>query len=146
MDGIGEDADVIFVMTTNRADLLEPALAARPGRVDQAVEFPLPDAEARSRLLDLFGRGLDLALADRATVVAETDGVSPAFLRELVRKAALHAARAGSPRVEDAHFREALDLLERGGTITRAMLGADGGAVNRLDPEDGWGEVEWDEG
>jgi hypothetical protein len=146
MDGIGEDADVIFVMTTNRADLLEPALAARPGRVDQAVEFPLPDAEARSRLLDLFGRGLDLALADRATVVAKTDGVSPAFLRELVRKAALHAARAGSPRVEDAHFREALDLLERGGTITRAMLGADGGAVNRLDPEDGWGEDAWDEG
>ena len=32
-----QDADVIFVLTTNRADLLEPALAARPGRVDQAV-------------------------------------------------------------------------------------------------------------
>jgi hypothetical protein len=144
MDGIGEDADVVFVMTTNRADLLEPALAARPGRVDQAVAFPLPDAEARSRLLDLFGRGLDLALADRAAIVAETDGVSPAFLRELVRKAALHAARAGSSRVEDAHFREALDLLEQGGPITRSMLGAEGGAVEKLDPEGDWDEVEWD--
>ncbi len=129
MDGIGEDADVIFVMTTNRADLLEPALAARPGRVDQAVAFPLPDADARSRLLDLFGRGLELAISDRAAIVAETEGVSPVFLRELVRKAALHAARAGSPRVEDVHFREALDLLERGGRVTRAMLGADSGAV-----------------
>jgi hypothetical protein len=145
MDGIGEDADVIFVMTTNRADLLEPALAARPGRVDQAVELPLPDADARSRLLDLFGRGLDVALTDRATIVAETDGVSPAFLRELVRKAALHAATAGSPRVEDAHFRAALDLFEQGGPITRAMLGADGGAVERLNPEGEWDEVEWDE-
>jgi ATPase family associated with various cellular activities (AAA) len=146
MDGIGEDADVIFLMTTNRADLLEPALAARPGRVDQAVEFPLPDADARSRLIDLFGRGLDMGLTDRDAIVAETEGVSPAFLRELVRKAALHAAVAGSPRVEDAHFREALDLLERGGSITRAMLGADGGAViERLDPEDGWDEAEWDE-
>jgi ATPase family associated with various cellular activities (AAA)/AAA+ lid domain len=145
MDGIGEDADVIFVMTTNRADLLEPALAARPGRVDQAVEFPLPDADARSRLLDLFGRGLDMALTDRTTIVAETDGVSPAFLRELVRKAALHAARAGSPSVEDAHFRAALDLLAQGGPITRAMLGADGGAVQRLNPEGEWDEVEWDE-
>ena len=147
MDGIGEDADVIFVMTTNRADLLEPALAARPGRVDQAVEFPLPDAEARSRLLDLFGRGLDLALTDRAAVIAETEGVSPAFLRELVRKAALHAARAGSPRVEDVHLREALDLLERGGQITRSMLGAGGGALERLNPEGDWNEVEveWDE-
>jgi hypothetical protein len=146
MDGIGEDADVIFVMTTNRADLLEPALAARPGRVDQAVAFPLPDADARSRLLALFGRGLDVALADRAAIVEETDGVSPAFLRELVRKAALHAARAGSPRVEDAHFREALDLLDRGGPITRTMLGADGGAVvEKLDAEDDWDEAEWEE-
>ena len=37
MDGLAEDADVVFVLTTNRADVLEPALAARPGRVDQAV-------------------------------------------------------------------------------------------------------------
>ena len=37
MDGLDEDADVVFLLTTNRADLLEPALAARPGRVDQAV-------------------------------------------------------------------------------------------------------------
>ena len=44
MDGLGEDADVVFLLTTNRADLLEPALAARPGRVDQAVELGLPDA------------------------------------------------------------------------------------------------------
>ena len=143
MDGIGEDADVIFVMTTNRADLLEPALAARPGRVDQAVAFPLPDAHARSLLIDLFGRGLDLALTDRAAIVAETDGVSPAFLRELVRKAALQAARAGSPRLEDVHFREALELLERGGSITRAMLGADGGTMEKLEPE--WGEDGWTE-
>ena len=141
MDGIGEDADVIFVMTTNRADLLEPALAARPGRVDQAVAFPLPDAGARARLLALFSRGLQASLQDRDAIVAETDGVSPAFLRELVRKAALHAAQEGSPRVQDKHFREALDLLEQGGSIMRAMLGADGGAAAaRLDEGDAWDE------
>lgn len=43
IDGLGEDADVAFLLTTNRADLLEPGLAQRPGRVDQAVELPLPD-------------------------------------------------------------------------------------------------------
>src|SRR6185437_8005540 len=47
MDGLGEDADVTFVLTTNRADLLEPALAQRPGRVDHAAGLPLPDADAR---------------------------------------------------------------------------------------------------
>jgi hypothetical protein len=153
MDGIGEDADVIFLMTTNRADLLEPALAARPGRVDQAVEFPLPDDHARARLIQLFGSGLELHLTDEAAVVAATEGVSPAFLRELVRKAALQAAVAGSEKVEDAHFQAALALLESGGAITRAMLGADGGAAaRRLDP-DAWSggggavyeEVEFDE-
>ena len=135
MDGIGEDADVIFLMTTNRADLLEPALAARPGRVDQAVEFPLPDDDARARLIRLFGSGLELRLTDEAAVVAATEGVSPAFLRELVRKAALQAAVAESGTVDDAHFQAALALLESGGAITRAMLGADGGAAaERLDP------------
>ena len=44
MDGLAEDADVAFLLTTNRADLLEPALMQRPGRVDLAVEVPLPDA------------------------------------------------------------------------------------------------------
>jgi ATPase family associated with various cellular activities (AAA) len=129
MDGIGEDADVIFVLTTNRADLLEPALAARPGRIDQAVEFPLPDPAARGRLIALFCRGVDAHLEDRASIVAATEGVSPAFLRELARKATLVAATAGSQQVTDEHFREALDLLARGGSVTRAMLGGDGGAA-----------------
>jgi hypothetical protein len=53
MDGLGEDIDVAFILTTNRADLLEPALAARPGRVDQAVHIPTPDAAGRRRLLEL---------------------------------------------------------------------------------------------
>jgi hypothetical protein len=41
MDGLREDADVLFILTTNRADQLEPGLASRPGRIDQAIEFPL---------------------------------------------------------------------------------------------------------
>jgi ATP-dependent 26S proteasome regulatory subunit len=64
MDGLDEDHDVIFLLTTNRADLLEPALASRPGRIDQAVELPLPDADGRRRLLELYGEGLELALGD----------------------------------------------------------------------------------
>ena len=47
MDGLDEDADVVFLLTTNRADLLEDALASRPGRVDQAVHIGLPDRDAR---------------------------------------------------------------------------------------------------
>ena len=51
MDGLTAEADVAFILTTNRADLLEAALSQRPGRVDLAVEIPLPDEAARRALL-----------------------------------------------------------------------------------------------
>src|SRR4029434_10635919 len=81
MDGIDEDADVAFLLTTNRADLLEPALAARPGRVDLAVEIALPDEGARRRLLQLYGRGLDLRLDDVGSIVKRTQGVTASFIK-----------------------------------------------------------------
>jgi hypothetical protein len=125
MDGMAEDADVLFVLTTNRPDLLEPALASRPGRIDQAVAVPLPDAACRSRLLDLYGQGLELRLARRDALVARTAGASAAFLRELLRKAALAAADEGSGRVvEDRHIEVALrELVVEGGHLTRRLLG-----------------------
>jgi hypothetical protein len=128
MDGLGDDADLLFVLTTNRPDILEPALAARPGRIDQAIEVPPPDAECRQRLLDLYGRGLRLELADREGLVARTAGVSAAFIRELLRKAAVFAAEEdgeGELVVRDRHVHEALaELLIAGGALTQSLLGA----------------------
>jgi hypothetical protein len=132
MDGMAEDADVAFLLTTNRADLLEPALAARPGRVDLAVEIPLPDGEARRRLIALYGRGLDLKLHDVDAVVRRTAGVTASFVKELMRKAALFAVTAGDggdrtqgpPTVTDEHVGAALDeLMAEGNALTRALLG-----------------------
>ena len=124
IDGMGEDADVIFVMTTNRAEILEPALASRPGRVDQAVDFPLPDSRSRERLIELFCEGIPVELPDSSRLVDETEGASPAFLRELVRKAGLFAAVSGDARVLESHFHEALGELDEGGRLTRRILGA----------------------
>src|SRR5688500_16857237 len=104
MDGLADDADILFLLTTNRPELLEPALAARPGRVDQAIEIPLPDADCRRRLFDLYGAGLEVRLHDRDRLVDRTEGVSSAFVRELLRKAALFAADDGEGLVvEDRH-------------------------------------------
>jgi ATPase family associated with various cellular activities (AAA) len=126
MDGLDEDHDVLFVLTTNRADLLEPALASRPGRIDQAVELPLPDAEGRRRLIGLYGEGLDLAAADDQ-LTADLDGVSPAFIRELLRRAALLAAEEtdGALRVSADHLRRAHEELRSGADeLTNTLLGA----------------------
>ena len=73
MDGLGPQAEVIFLLTTNRPEVLEPALSARPGRIDQAIEFPLPDDGCRRRLFELYGRGLDLSGLD-LDAVGRPDG------------------------------------------------------------------------
>jgi hypothetical protein len=126
MDGIGEDADVLFILTTNRPDILEPALAARPGRVDQAIEVPLPDAECRRRLIELYARGLSLRVDRLDAVVERTAGASAAFMRELLRRAALIATdEAERPVVEQRHLDEAIrELVITGGSLTRSLLGA----------------------
>ncbi len=99
MDGAAADADLLFVLTTNRSDLLEPALAARPGRVDVAVEIDLPDADARQRLLTLYGRALPLTLSAEESdeVVQRTEGVTASFLKELLRRAMLECLADGQP-------------------------------------------------
>ncbi len=130
MDGLADDADILFLLTTNRPDILEPALAARPGRIDMAIEMPLPDAECRRRLFGLYGRGLELSLQNLDRLIEQTEGVSPAFIRELLRKAALFAADEGSASViEDHHVADALhELVIEGGALTKKLLGA-GSAV-----------------
>lgn len=128
MDGAAADADIVFLLTTNRPDLLEPALAARPGRVDVAVEIALPDEEARGRLLDLYGGSVQLELTDedRAAVVSRTEGVTASFVKELVRRAVLESVeetgRVGA--VTGTHLTRALDdLLDASQAVTRALLG-----------------------
>jgi len=126
MDGLSDDADVIFLLTTNRPDILEPALASRPGRIDQAIEVPLPDAKCRRRLIELYSHGLSLNMKGLDQLIAKTEGVSAAFIRELLRKAALYAAdeMPDQPVVMDKHVNEALhELTVAGGDLTKSLLG-----------------------
>jgi ATP-dependent 26S proteasome regulatory subunit len=119
---------VIFLLTTNRPEALEPALSARPGRIDQAIEFPLPDEDCRRRLLALYGKGLNLTGLDLDRWIAKTDGVSPAFIEELLRKSALMAAERGENadplplRNEDVE-RAMDELILFGGELTQKLLG-----------------------
>jgi ATP-dependent 26S proteasome regulatory subunit len=134
MDGLAEDADVAFLLTTNRADLLEPALMQRPGRVDLAVEVPLPDALGRARLLDLYGPNLTLRPAVVDEVVQQTEGTTASFMKELVRRTVLLAAESGTEPDAD-HLRTAVaELLSSRDALTRRLLGATGGDVPDYTP------------
>ncbi|TDP96182.1 ATPase family protein associated with various cellular activities (AAA) [Labedaea rhizosphaerae] len=128
IDGVDADADVTFLLTTNRVDTVERALSERPGRVDLAVEIPKPDADGRERLLRLYAEGADLELPDASRIVADTDGVTASFMRELVRRAVseqLHrVARDERVRLTEPVLREALDeLLDQRNRLTRVIVG-----------------------
>jgi cell division protease FtsH len=126
MDGVAGDADIAFLLTTNRLDLVEPALTQRPGRVDLVVEVPLPDEAARRRLLTLYGVSAHLTPEEVDRVVAATAGTTGSFFSELARRAELLAATAGDDRAGLRHIVAALDELGR----SRAAVA---GAVARRD-------------
>jgi DNA polymerase III delta prime subunit len=132
LDGLSDDADVAFLLTTNRVDVLEPALAQRPGRVDLAVEVPLPDEPARRRLIALYARELPFSAPALDDAARRADGTTASFAKELVRRAVLIAAGADR-NTEDADLAQALDeMLSEAQAITRSLLGVAG-----LEPETG---------
>jgi cell division protease FtsH len=137
IDGLSEDVDVTFLLTTNRVDILERALAQRPGRVDAAIEIAVPDADCRVRLLRLYGTDVGLDRpgdAELVEAVEATDGATATFLREVVRRAALVAAerRTGPITVDGATLAAAArELAEASAVLARASGGGgpvDGGA------------------
>ena len=125
MDGLKEDADILFILTTNRPEELEAALASRPGRIDQAIEVPLPDEAGRNKLVQLYGRGLPLGDAVVSEAAQRTKGVSAAFIKELMRRVAQASiARDGGTSVVSHDISEALDdMLFAGGKLNVKLLG-----------------------
>jgi hypothetical protein len=127
LDGLRERADVFVVMTTNRPDMLEPALANRPGRIDQAIEFPLPNEVLRRKLIALYARTLPIPAALMDDLARRTTGASPAFIKEFMRRIAQHHLDAGDPaEVAPATADAALhEMLFSGGEINTRLLGGD---------------------
>jgi hypothetical protein len=130
MDGVAADADVTFVLTTNRAADLEAALTQRPGRVDLAVEIPRPDAPARRRLFELY-RGRAQLSADLDRAVAVTEGSTASAIKELMRRAVLAALQGdpdADPVVVDGDVLGAVlaDYTSERAALSRSLLGAAG--------------------
>ncbi len=123
MDGIGSEADVTFVLTTNRVETMEVALTERPGRVDLAVEVPKPDAECRERLLRLYAASTALDLPDASHVVTSTEGVTASFIKELVRRAVLRQVADGGPLDDETLHGALAELLDERQALTRSILG-----------------------
>lgn len=55
LDGFQPNHEIKVIAATNRVDILDPALL-RSGRLDRKIEFPTPNEEARSRIMQIHSR------------------------------------------------------------------------------------------
>jgi len=110
MDGFDQTSGVIMLASTNRPDILDPALL-RPGRFDRQVVVDRPDLEGRKAILRVHARGKPIAAGVDLDVIARrTPGFTGADLANLMNEAALLTARKGQkliglPLLEEASER-----------------------------------------
>ncbi|MDZ5811791.1 CDC48 family AAA ATPase [Halorubrum sp. AD140] len=125
LDGLESLEDVVVIATTNRPDLIDSALL-RPGRLDRHVHVPVPDEEARRKILEVHTRNKPLADdVDLDALARKTEGYVGADIEAVAREASMNASRefiasvsreevsesVGNVRVTMAHFEDALDKV-----------------------------------
>jgi len=114
MDGFESNDGVIIMASTNRPDVLDPALL-RPGRFDRRVVVPRPDVRGREGILKVHTRKIPLGEDVDIQVIARgTPGFTGADLANLVNEAALNAARYNKKLVSMPDFELAKDKVLMG--------------------------------
>ncbi len=114
MDGFEGNEGIIVIASTNRPDVLDPALL-RPGRFDRQVVVPLPDLRGREQVLKVHMRKVPISEDVVALDIARgTPGFSGADLANVVNEAALFAARQDQRLVAMRHFEQAKDKIMMG--------------------------------
>ncbi|UOF92912.1 AAA family ATPase [Fodinisporobacter ferrooxydans] len=116
MDGMQttQSPFVLVVAATNRVDILDSALL-RPGRFDRMIKVDLPDREGRLHILSIQTGNKPLSSdVNLEHVAQETYGFSGAQLESLTNEAAIMALREEKERIEQQHFRDAVDKVLMG--------------------------------
>src|SRR5688572_17308622 len=114
MDGFDTNDQVIVVASTNRVDVLDPALT-RPGRFDRQVYVPLPDVKGRMEILKVHSRKVKLGPnVDLLRLARATPGFSGADLAAIINESALGATLAGKEYIEQDDLEEARDKVRFG--------------------------------
>ena len=114
MDGFESNDGVILMASTNRPDVLDPALL-RPGRFDRRVVVSRPDVRGREGILKVHTRKIPLGEDVNISVIARgTPGFTGADLANLVNEAALNAARYNKKIVMQTDFELAKDKVLMG--------------------------------
>ncbi len=114
LDGFAPNSGIIVMASTNRPDVLDPALL-RPGRFDRQINVSLPDIKGREKILSVHTRDLKINDAISLKQIARgTPGFSGADLANLCNEAALMAARLDKEEIEMSDLEEAKDRVMMG--------------------------------
>jgi cell division protease FtsH len=125
MDGFESNDGVILMASTNRPDVLDPALL-RPGRFDRRIVVPRPDIRGREGILKVHIRKIPLDADVEIGVIARgTPGFTGADLANLVNEAALNAARLNKKVVSMIDFELSKDKVMMGAERRSMVLSDD---------------------
>lgn len=114
MDGFESDEGVIVIASTNRPDVLDPALL-RPGRFDRQISIDLPDLKGREEILKVHLRKVKCEPdMDVNRVARATPSFSGAELEAIVNEAAIQAAMKDKEHVTVSELEEARDKIRWG--------------------------------
>ncbi len=114
MDGFDTNQQVIVIASTNRPDVLDPALL-RPGRFDREIVIDLPDVKGRTEILKVHARNVKMSLhVDLSVLARATPMFSGADLAAIINEAAIHATLANKDSVEMEDLEEARDKVRWG--------------------------------
>lgn len=114
MDGFDTNTNVIVLASTNRPDILDPALL-RPGRFDRRVTLDSPDVKGREEILDVHSKGKPLAEdVNMEAIAKQTAGFSGADLMNLVNESAILAARRNKKIITYDELAESIDRVIAG--------------------------------
>ena len=113
MSGIEDMEGVVVIATTNRPDIMDPALL-RPGRFDRLIYVPAPDEKTREQIFKIHTKNIPLKGVDLKKLAKETSGYSGADIEALAREAALFALRDDikAKEVTSKHFEKALKKIK----------------------------------
>ncbi|MDA2978254.1 MAG: ATP-dependent zinc metalloprotease FtsH [Actinomycetota bacterium] len=114
LDGFDVSSGVIVIASTNRPDILDPALL-RPGRFDRQIVVGLPDIKGREAILNVHSKGKPLSESlDLAVLARQTAGFTGADLANLINEAAILSARAGDTEIGMAALEESVSRVLMG--------------------------------
>jgi len=112
LDGFSSTANIKVIAATNRIDILDPALL-RSGRLDRKIEFPLPNEEARARILQIHSRKMNVNPdVNYDELARSTDDFNGAQLKAVCVEAGMIALRRGGTEMIHNDFTEAVSEVQ----------------------------------